>query len=104
MGKKAVYLYLDCNMNLDFKTIMTIKVLLEPNCSTCKATLTTIQQAAKNYAGQEKIIVEEINDVQKILEYNVWAMPAVIVNEEIKSMGKRLTLKQAEEIIRSALK
>jgi len=31
-------------------------------------------------------------------------MPAVIVNEEIKSMGKRLTLKQAEEIIRSALK
>lgn len=84
--------------------MMIIKVLLEPNCSTCKATLTAMRQAAETYTGNEPIEVEAIEDLQEILKYNVWAMPAIIVNDKAVSVGKRLNVKQAAELIANATK
>ena len=45
---------------------MTIKVLLESNCSGCKATLNAIREAAAHAEG-ETITVEAIEELDEIL-------------------------------------
>ena len=40
--------------------------------------------------------VEYITDMQKVMEYGVMSMPALVVNEEIESMGK--VLKSADVV------
>jgi len=84
-------------------TIMTIKVLLESNCSGCKATLNAIREAAAHAEG-ETITVEAIEELDEILKYNVWNLPAVIIDGKTVSVGKRLNVKQAAELINAAKK
>jgi small redox-active disulfide protein 2 len=70
---------------------MNIKIL-GGGCSSCK----------KLYENTKKVIaetmikadVEYITDMQKIMEYGVMKMPALVVNEQVVATGK--VLKPAE--------
>ena len=64
---------------------MDIKVL-GPGCAKCKQT----EKIVKEVVAESGISAngEKVNDLLKIASYGVFGTPAVIVNGEVKSVGK----------------
>lgn len=48
--------------------------------------------------------VEYITDMQKVMEYGVMSMPAIVINEKVVSMGKVLKPKDVENLLRNSRK
>ena len=46
--------------------------------------------------------VEYVTDMQKVMEYGVMSMPAVVVNEKVVSMGKVLKAADVEKLLRKS--
>ncbi|WP_319408291.1 thioredoxin family protein [uncultured Desulfosarcina sp.] len=72
---------------------MEIKVL-GPGCAKCKQTEQVVREAVAT-AGVEAM-VEKVTDVMAIAGYGVFGTPAVVVDGEVKSVGK---IPKKEEII-----
>jgi small redox-active disulfide protein 2 len=64
---------------------MEIKVL-GPGCPKCKQTEDVVREAVAE-SGVEAT-VEKITDTMKIAGYGVFGTPAVVVDGEVKSVGK----------------
>lgn len=64
---------------------MDIKVL-GPGCPKCQQTEKVVKEAVAE-AGVAAT-VEKVTDVLKIAEYGVFGTPAVVVDGEVKSVGK----------------
>jgi small redox-active disulfide protein 2 len=64
---------------------MEIKVL-GPGCAKCQQT----EKVVKEAVGEARIAadVEKVTDVMKIAGYGVFGTPAVVVDDEVKSVGK----------------
>ena len=67
--------------------ICCIKVL-GAGCKSCHEQFEYAKEAVKNLGL--KIEVEYVTDMQKIMEYGVMSMPAIVVNEKVVSVGKVL--------------
>lgn len=78
--------------------IYCIKVL-GAGCKSCNEQYENAKQAVKNIGLS--IEVEYITDMQKVMEYGVMRMPAIVVNEKVVSMGKVLKAADVEKIIRN---
>lgn len=63
---------------------MEIKVL-GSGCSRCKKALELVNKVVKDNGLDAK--VEYIDDIMKIMEYNVMSTPAIVVNNEVKIKG-----------------
>jgi small redox-active disulfide protein 2 len=64
---------------------MEIKVL-GPGCNKCQQTEKVVKEAiAESGISAE---VEKVTDMMKIAGYGVFGTPAVVVNGEVKSVGK----------------
>ncbi len=73
--------------------VTSIKVL-EAGCKSCHEQYENAKKAIEELAlGIE---VEYITDMEKVMAYGVMSMPAIVVNENVVSMGK--VLKSAEVI------
>ena len=64
---------------------MEIKVLC-PGCPKCKQTEKIVKEAVAESGSDAK--VEKITDVMKIAGYGVFGTPAVVIDGEVKSVGK----------------
>ena len=64
---------------------MEIKVL-GPGCAKCEKTEELVKEAVAE-AGVD-VDVEKVTDVMKIAGYGVLGTPAVVVDGEVKSVGK----------------
>ena len=64
---------------------MEIKVL-GPGCAKCEQTAKIVNEAV-NEAGIDAA-VEKVTDIMEIAGYGVFGTPAVVVNGEVKSVGK----------------
>jgi small redox-active disulfide protein 2 len=64
---------------------MEIKVL-GPGCPKCEQTARIITEAVSE-AGIDAAI-EKVTDIMEIAGYGVFGTPAVVVNGEVKSVGK----------------
>ena len=64
---------------------MEIKVL-GPGCPKCEATEKNVREAVTE-AGLDAQ-VEKVTDVMEIAKYGVFGTPAVVVDGEVKSVGK----------------
>ncbi len=64
---------------------MEIKVL-GPGCPKCRQTEEVVKEALAEAAIAAD--VEKITDIAKIAGYGVFATPAVVVDGEVKSVGK----------------
>ncbi|MBW2594360.1 MAG: TM0996/MTH895 family glutaredoxin-like protein [Deltaproteobacteria bacterium] len=71
---------------------MEIKVL-GPGCQRCRKTEEIVREAVAE-AGVDAQI-EKVTDVMKIASYGVFGTPAVVIDGEVKSVGK---IPSAEEI------
>ena len=74
--------------------ITSVKVL-GAGCKTCHKQFENAKQAV-NAMGLS-VEVEYITDMQKVMEYGVMSMPALVVNEKVVSSGKLL---KADDIVK----
>ena len=77
--------------------ICCVKVL-GSGCKNCH-TLYENTKAAVSALGL-KVEVEYVTDMEKIMEYGVMSMPAVVVNDKVVSMGKVLKAAEVEALLR----
>ena len=75
---------------------MEIKVL-GTGCAGCKALHETVKQAVAELEIAAEVVKEE--DIVKIMSYNVMALPALVVDGQVVSKGKRLTLDEVKTIL-----
>ena len=75
----------------------TIKIL-GTGCAKCKQT----EQLVKEVIAKNGIdaVVEKIEDIQLIMEYNILATPAVVVDEVVKIKGRVPSEKEILEAIK----
>ena len=74
--------------------ICCIKVL-GAGCKSCREMYENTKQAVKNIGLD--IEVEYITDMQKVMEYGVMSMPALVINDKVMSMGKILKPSEIEK-------
>ncbi len=75
---------------------MEIKVL-GTGCSGCKALFETAQKAVADLGIEATIIKEE--DMMKIMDYNVMALPGLVIDEKVVSSGKKLSIDDVKKLI-----
>lgn len=75
----------------------SIKVL-GSGCKNCHDLFEASKAAVKNMGLT--IEVEYVTDMEKIMEYGVMSMPALVVNEKVVSMGKVLKAADVEKLLR----
>ena len=49
------------------------------------------------------IEVEYVTDMEKIMQYGVMSMPALVINEQVVSMGKVLKPKEVETLLKKSI-
>lgn len=77
---------------------MEIKVL-GPGCPKCQQTLRHVEQALAETGVAAN--VEKVTDILRIAEYGVFGTPAVVVDGEVKSVGKIPTPQEIKGWIKS---
>lgn len=76
--------------------ICCIKVL-GAGCKSCHEQYENAKQAAKDMGFS--VVVEYITDMQKVMEYGVMSMPALVVNEKVVTMGKVLKVNEVVTLL-----
>ena len=74
----------------------TIKVL-GPGCAKCKKLLANTEKAVKELGIDCE--VEKITDINVIVSYRVMMTPALVVDGEVKSSGKALTVNEIKMML-----
>ena len=73
---------------------MEIKVL-GPGCQRCENTVKAVKEAVAETGVDAK--VEKVTNVMEIAKYGVFGTPAVVVDGEVKSVGKVPPVEEIEE-------
>lgn len=76
--------------------ICCIKVL-GSGCASCRALYENTKEAVKKMGLS--VEVEYVTDLQKVMEYGVMSMPALVVNEKVAVMGKVLKPADVEKLL-----
>ncbi|MDD7602450.1 MAG: thioredoxin family protein [Firmicutes bacterium] len=76
--------------------ICCIKVL-GAGCKSCHEQFENAQAAVKVLGLPAE--VEYITDMEKVMEYGVMSMPAIVVNDKVVSMGKVLKAEDVEKLL-----
>ena len=66
-------------------------------CASCHELYENAKTAVK--AMGLSVEVEYITELQKVMEYGVMSMPALVVNEKVVSMGKALKAADVEKLL-----
>ncbi|NPV93052.1 MAG: thioredoxin family protein [Firmicutes bacterium] len=79
---------------------MEIKVL-GMGCSRCNQ----LEQNVFNALAEMDLAadVEKVEDVKKIMEYKVMAMPGLVINGKVKSAGRELKPEEIKRLIREEI-
>ena len=85
-----------CCCGAPVEGICCIKVL-GAGCKFCHEQYENAKVAVK--AMGLDIEVEYITDMEKVMEYGVMSMPAIVVNEKVVSMGKVLKATDVEKLL-----
>ena len=75
---------------------MNIKIL-GSGCKKCAALEKNVQAALK--AAGEEATIEKLTDIVDIARYGVMATPGLVIDEQMKSTGKVLSVVQIIELL-----
>lgn len=75
---------------------MEIKVL-GTGCAGCKALYETTKQAVAELGINATLVKEE--DLMKIMSYNVLSLPGLVVDGNVLSSGKRLSISDVKGLL-----
>ena len=65
---------------------MEIKILVGPGCAKCHQVEKIVKEAVAETGATADI--EHVTDFKRIAEYGVFSTPSVVVDGEVKSVGK----------------
>ena len=74
----------------------TIKIL-GSGCARCKRTESVVYEALEKYNLVAD--VKKVEDIRQIMEYHVMATPAVVVDEQVKIMGRVPTVEEVRGLV-----
>lgn len=77
-------------------SICCIKVL-GSGCASCHTFYENVKSAVKETGIA--VEVEYITDLQKVMEYGVMSMPALVINDKVVSMGKVLKVGDIQKLL-----
>jgi len=80
---------------------MEIKIL-GTGCPSCKTLYETTKQAVIELGIEANVVKEE--DMVKIMQYNVFSVPAVVIDEKVVSVGKKLSLEQVKNLLKNKIR
>ena len=86
-----------CCCGAPVEGICCVKVL-GAGCKACHEQYENAKAAVK--AMGLNVEVAYITDMEKVMEYGVMSMPAIVVNEKVVSMGKVLKAADVEKLLR----
>ena len=72
-------------------------LVLGSNCSGCSKTFENVKQVVEEHKIVAK--VEKITDYEQIFKYGVMSLPALIVDGQVKSVGRPLDKKEILRLI-----
>ena len=75
---------------------MNIKIL-GSGCTKCKKLYNNVEIALKE-SGIDAVL-EKVEDINKIIDYGVMMTPALVIDENVKSVGKVLSPKDIIKLI-----
>jgi small redox-active disulfide protein 2 len=61
-------------------------LILGTGCPSCKKLEETIKKAVEEMKTKAK--VEKITEIEKIMEYGVMSLPAIVIDGEVKAYGR----------------
>ena len=76
--------------------ICCIKVL-GAGCKSCHQQYENVKEAVKTLGLS--VEAEYITDMEKVMEYGVMTLPAIVVNEKVVSQGKVLKTSEVEKLL-----
>lgn len=79
---------------------MKIKIL-GTGCIGCKNLYNTVVNTVNEMQIEATVTKEE--DLMKIMEYNVMQLPALVIDEEVITTGKKLSSQEVKEILKNKL-
>ncbi|MGA9045895.1 thioredoxin family protein [Sulfuricurvum sp.] len=73
--------------------------ILGTGCSKCKA----LEEATKQAVAQSGQFaqIEKVEDIMKIMEYNVMSTPGLVIDGKVVSTGKLLSVNEIVELIKA---
>lgn len=80
---------------------MEIRVM-GSGCANCRALHATMLEAAKSLGLNEGDVIYDA-DIQHVIEMNIMRLPAVVINGKVVSQGRKCTVAEAQELIKSQL-
>ncbi len=72
-------------------------LILGTGCAKCVALTKVVEEAVESLDG--KFEVEKVEDIEKIMSYGIVSTPGLVINGEVKSTGKLLTLQEVVALI-----
>jgi len=73
--------------------------ILGTGCTKCKA----LEEATKQAVAQSGKFaqIEKVEDIMKIMEYNVMSTPGLVIDGKVVSTGKLLSVNEIVELIKA---
>jgi small redox-active disulfide protein 2 len=77
--------------------LVTTIQILGSGCAKCTALAENVRVAVEESGIEAR--VEKVEDLREIMKYRVMVTPALVVDGEVKSAGKPLTVQQIRKLI-----
>lgn len=77
---------------------MTNVKILGTGCPKCKQTTSMVEKAVKEL-GRTDIAIEKVEDIMKIIEYNVMSTPAVVIDGVVKIKGRVPSIRELKTML-----
>ena len=72
--------------------------ILGTGCPKCKKTIEVVVKAVAEL-GLTDVSIEKVEDIMKIMEYNVMTTPVVVIDETIKVKGRVPTVAELKSML-----
>ena len=72
--------------------------ILGTGCPNCKRTTINVETAVKDL-GLKDVEIEKVEDILKIIQYNILSTPAIILNDKIIVKGRVPSVKELKELL-----
>ncbi len=71
--------------------------ILDTGCPTCSDLEDNVKEALEKTGKKAEIII--VNKLDEIIEKGILSTPAIIIDDEIKSTGQRISVEQIKELL-----
>jgi small redox-active disulfide protein 2 len=72
-------------------------LILGTGCPKCEKLMANVKEAMKDTATEAEL--EKVTDIQKIMAFGVMMTPALVVDGEVKSVGKVLSSQEIKALL-----